>query len=107
MQYKTINNYETMSLKDLALLVIERNKNKNKVETSNDNFVVRTKQNVSKPNVSYSLLKKLKQLNPKQYEWWEERASIMQYDGGMPKNIAEREAYNDVIKYDFFNNLNT
>jgi hypothetical protein len=100
MQYKTINNYETMSLKSLALLVLERNSNRNKSETHNDNFV-----SVQNSSVSYSLIEKLKLLSPTKYEEWEERAAIMEYEASIPRNIAEIEAYNNVIKVNFDNSF--
>ena len=31
---------------------------------------------------------------------WEERAAIMEYDGGLPRDDAERCAYRDVVGHD-------
>ncbi len=48
----------------------------------------------------------LKVLTAAEHEEWEERAAIMEYDGGMPRNIAEREAYNNVIDIRRYKNGN-
>ena len=45
------------------------------------------------------LKKKLKELSPDDYEIWEERAAIMEYDGGMTRKKAEVEAYNCLLKF--------
>lgn len=36
--------------------------------------------------------------SPSFREWWEERAAIREFDGGLPRAVAEREAYGDVMR---------
>lgn len=45
------------------------------------------------------LKKKLEELSPDDYELWEERAAIMEYDGSMTRKKAEIEAYKCLLKY--------
>ncbi len=39
------------------------------------------------------IMKNVAELNPDDFEMWEERAAIMEYDGGLPREKAEFEAY--------------
>lgn len=38
-------------------------------------------------------------------DWYEERAAIMEYDGGMTKEEAEIEAYKDMVKNNYYKRL--
>lgn len=35
-------------------------------------------------------------------DWYEERAAIMEYDGGMTREEAEIEAYKDMVKNNYY-----
>ena len=37
-------------------------------------------------------IERLRFLDPDLYVWWQERAAIMEYDGGLTREEAEREA---------------
>ena len=37
------------------------------------------------------------QLTDLEKEQFEERAAIMEYDGGLPRNLAEKRAFKDII----------
>lgn len=39
----------------------------------------------------------LSQLTEDELELWEERAAIMEYDGGLSREEAEREAFDDIV----------
>lgn len=84
------NDYETRSLKTLALLVLERNKKRNSDETVNINHV----------SLSQSALKqeKLKVAQQKYQYLYEERAGIYQFDAGLDIKEAEKNALSDVKK---------
>ena len=40
----------------------------------------------------FSEIERLRFLNPDLYVWWQERAGIMEYDGGLSREDAENEA---------------
>ncbi len=82
------NDYETRSLKTLALLVLERNKNRNNDEMVNINHV----------SLSQSALKQeeLKATQEKYQYLYEERAGIYQFDAGFNIMEAEKKALSDV-----------
>ena len=84
------NDYETRSLKTLALLVLERNRKRNSDETGNVNHV----------SLSQSALKQegLRVTQEKYKYLYEERLAICQFDGGLNKEEARLEALNDVKK---------
>ena len=37
-------------------------------------------------------IERIRFLDPELYVWWEERAAIMEFDGGLTREEAEREA---------------
>lgn len=37
--------------------------------------------------------RQLAALHPADREWYEERAAILEYDGGLPRRLAEQHAY--------------
>jgi hypothetical protein len=47
----------------------------------------------------FKFLLKLKKLTKEQYDLWEERAAIMEYDGGLKREDAEVKAYNLLFEY--------
>ena len=36
--------------------------------------------------------------NQFEYDAWDERAAIMEYDSGLPRFVAERIAYEDIVR---------
>ncbi len=76
---------ETKTLRSLALEVLERNKAINKCETRTLNFVSH--------DFNCSDAKETNLLLLEQYE---ERAAIMEYDGGLSREYAEKQALTDL-----------
>jgi hypothetical protein len=44
------------------------------------------------------LADQIKMLSPEDREWFEERAAIMEYDGKMSREVAEKEAYKCLLR---------
>jgi len=82
-QNKQRNNCETKSLKALALQVLERNKRRNNSETKDIKPV--------------SLLKQTETSADDCIEFYEERAAISEFDGGLSRPEAEKLAIDRVM----------
>jgi protein subunit release factor A len=83
------NNNETLSLKELALKALERNKLRNKTETNEEKFV-------SHSEFSETEIQKIKL---ELQEIFDERAAIMEYDRGIPRDEAEIFASHEARMY--------
>lgn len=76
---------ETLSLKTLALLVLERNRQQNKGETRQETDVSAATAHETNLDVTdYA-------------EWYEERAAIYEYDGGYSRSEAEAFAIQNTL----------
>lgn len=92
------NNLETISLKSLALKVLERNKSRNKDETEDQNLVSSPIHNIKQDLVNYDFDHLLYLFN--------ERAGIYQFDSVLSQQQSEQKAFSDlVISYANDNNL--
>lgn len=80
------NTHETKSLRTLALLALERNSSRNKRKTDSNHLV------------SVVCGSETKLLQPDDADFFEERAAIFEYDGGLSRAEAERLAYDFVKK---------
>lgn len=54
-------------------------------------------------NIDFVVPEDLKELTPIELENYEERAAIMQYDGGLDKSLAESEALKLILKKRYMN----
>lgn len=80
------NTHETKSLRTLALLTLERNSSRNKHEIDSNHLVL------------VMCGSETKLLQPDDADFFEERAAIFEYDGGLSRAEAEKLAYNFVKK---------